>query len=70
MENYNCSICKKDFYGYGNNPYPLCDEKDYKSRCCDTCNIKYVLKARMLMIQKDEIQEKFNQLKETVNKQK
>jgi len=31
----------------GNNPYPLCNEKDYKSRCCDMCDSIYVLPSRM-----------------------
>jgi hypothetical protein len=55
MEKYTCCICNKEKEGYGNNPYPLCDEKDYKSRCCDECNINYVLKARMLLIEKEQL---------------
>jgi DNA-directed RNA polymerase subunit RPC12/RpoP len=70
MENYNCSICKKDFYGYGNNPYPLCEVNDHKARCCDDCNLKYVLKARMIMIQKEQSEARLKQLKESINKQK
>ena len=68
--NYTCNICKEEKEGFGNNPYPLCDENDHKSRCCDPCNIKFVLKARMLMLQKDQIEAKFSQLKESINKQK
>ena len=29
----NCSICKKDFEGYGNNAQPVND-----GICCDYCN--------------------------------
>lgn len=62
-KNLKCSICKKEIRGpkhpfteqllypegeyMGNSPYPLCHEKDYKSRCCDMCDSIYVLPARM-----------------------
>lgn len=29
-----CCICKKEFVGYGNNPYPV----KKTGECCDTCN--------------------------------
>jgi len=35
-----CCICKKEFDGYGNNPYPLVDDPD--ARCCDACNTQVV----------------------------
>lgn len=66
--NYNCNLCKEEKTGFGNNPYPLCEENDNKARCCDDCNIKYVLKARMLMLQKEQMEAKLNQLKEAINK--
>jgi len=43
----DCNLCAKRFVGYGNNPYPLCDAKDLKSRCCDECNFCMVLPARI-----------------------
>lgn len=45
-----CCICHRKTYGYGNNPYPLCDEKDYESRCCDECDNTYVIPARIARI--------------------
>lgn len=39
---------------YGNNPFPLCEENDYESRCCDVCNT-YVVKARIVLLNKSDI---------------
>lgn len=44
----NCCICGCLYIGYGNNPYPLCDEDDHESRACDNCNHQYVIQARMM----------------------
>lgn len=41
MEQY-CSICGKEFEGYGNNAYPV-----NNGRCCDTCNTSIVVLRRM-----------------------
>lgn len=38
-----CVICGKPISGYGNNPYPV--KKD--GRCCDECNWKVVIPARL-----------------------
>ena len=44
-----CSLCIKTIQDpYGHNPFPLCEVEDYESKCCDSCNVKYVIKARML----------------------
>lgn len=42
-------ICGRIFAGYGNNPYPYFIDKDKagKSECCNYCNIKYVIPARL-----------------------
>ena len=44
--NYNkkfiCSICGKISYGY---PWPVVKEPD--ATCCDECNMKYVIPARI-----------------------
>lgn len=40
-----CSICGKEFEGFGNNPYPVTKGED--DRCCDECNDKYVIPARI-----------------------
>lgn len=37
-----CSICKKEFYGLGNNAQPITD-----GRCCDLCNFKFVIPKRI-----------------------
>lgn len=43
---FKCLICGSNETNYGNNPYPLCDEKDYQSRACDKCNQRYVVMYR------------------------
>lgn len=40
-----CCICKKPFDGYGNNAEPVCS-----GTCCDECNMKEVIPARMKMV--------------------
>lgn len=37
-----CSICKKNYEGYGNNAMPV-----NKGRCCDECNISIVMPTRI-----------------------
>ena len=34
-----CSICKKEYTGYGNNAMPIND-----GQCCDNCNLKVISK--------------------------
>jgi len=48
LQTFKCSLCRRNFYGFGNNPYPLCDREDYKAKCCDKCNFTKVLPARMV----------------------
>lgn len=48
MEKKICCICGKEFEGWGNNPYPLKDEGE----CCDDCNFKYVIPARIINMNK------------------
>ena len=38
-----CCICHKPIEGYGNNPFPVCDD----GVCCDKCNIEIVIPKRM-----------------------
>ena len=40
---FNCSFCKKEIDGYGNNPEPL---KKFAQRCCDKCNANIVIPVR------------------------
>lgn len=42
-EETECCICHNKFKGYGNNPYPVCED----GRCCDDCNWKVVVPARI-----------------------
>lgn len=42
---YVCSLCGGVFTGWGNNPWPV-DKRDC-ARCCDLCNAKYVVPARI-----------------------
>ena len=46
MEKHICCICHKEFTGYGNNPAPY-PTKDINDRCCDECNDKVVIHARL-----------------------
>jgi hypothetical protein len=43
VERKVCCICGEEYDGYGNNPAPY---KDH-GKCCDSCNIKFVIPARM-----------------------
>lgn len=45
-----CCLCGKEFEGYGNSSYPL-----KNGRCCDVCNYKKVVPARIKKIVKGEI---------------
>jgi hypothetical protein len=46
---YKCCLCKKQKYGFGNNPAPLKEE----GRCCDECNAYQVVPARVKEIFKE-----------------
>lgn len=37
-----CSICKKEYAGFGNNAEPV-----NKGKCCDNCNASVVIPVRM-----------------------
>ena len=43
-----CCICGKKFYGFGNNPIPV----KPNGRCCDDCNARVVIPARLKQIRK------------------
>ena len=49
-EHFTCCICGEESEGYGNNPAPVKDE----GRCCDACNIKFVIPARIAALKADE----------------
>jgi len=42
---YKYCICGRIFNGYGNNPHPYFIEE--KGECCDYCNMKFVIPARL-----------------------
>jgi len=44
-ETHTCCICGDEFVGYGNNPEPVKSFDD--GVCCDACNIKFVIPARL-----------------------
>ena len=51
LDNYKvCCICGKVFEGYGNDPWPVREE----GRCCDDCNIKIVVPARIAQLKTSE----------------
>lgn len=39
---FECCICGDESTGHGHNPFPVMDE----GRCCDACNMKFVVPAR------------------------
>lgn len=45
---FRCCLCGKEFYGWGNNPWPVSTEEE--DRCCDECNSKKVIPARIEMM--------------------
>jgi hypothetical protein len=47
---YTCCICGDDFEGYGNNPAPYKES----GKCCDACNRKFVIPARLMQLQNEE----------------
>ena len=46
-----CSLCGRDFFGFGNNPEPL---NRFDNRCCDDCNANKVIPARIRRIERDK----------------
>lgn len=45
-----CCICGKTFMYFGNNPYPLCKDKEADLVCCNDCD-NFVTKARFLQME-------------------
>lgn len=53
MENGTiCCICGMPIEGWGNNPDPVVREP--RARCCDECNQRYVLPARIVELYRRE----------------
>lgn len=48
-----CCICHEPINGYGNNPEPYMSANNGE-RCCDACNLKFVIPARMSQIDDGE----------------
>lgn len=48
-EKHICSICGKEYFGYGNNAQPVND-----GRCCDECNLNIVVPARVFLMNKEK----------------
>ena len=60
----DCCLCDGRYERWGNNPYPLCDEHDHESRCCDDCNARKVIPARMVdMFKKDYLKKRLAEAK-------
>ena len=45
-----CCICGEPLHGYGNNPEPY----KHEGKCCDACNMKFVIPARMAQLNQEE----------------
>ena len=43
---FKCCICHKETEGYGNNPSPY----KFSGRCCDKCNVTYVIPMRYSLL--------------------
>jgi hypothetical protein len=41
---HSCSICTEEYDGRGNDPFD--------GRCCDSCNTRFVIPARLLRLQR------------------
>ena len=50
QETQICVICSKPFSEYGNNPAPV----KPTGQCCDDCNLKEVIPARIKMLETKE----------------
>lgn len=46
-----CCVCGEPLEGYGNNPEPYMSNDS--GRCCDGCNLKFVIPARLEQIKED-----------------
>ena len=44
VDGFLCSLCDEEFQGIGNNAAP------FKGVCCNDCNTKYVIMARISMM--------------------
>lgn len=42
-----CCLCGKETHGYGNDPWPLDKDPFGDEECCDICNEKKVIPARL-----------------------
>lgn len=47
----NCVLCNKPYNGYGNNAQPVKD-----GRCCNDCNSKIIIPARIKNIMNKDVQ--------------
>ncbi len=46
-DTFTCCICGEESKGYGNNPDPV----KHDGRCCDACNAKFVIPARIAALE-------------------
>jgi len=51
--NLTCCICGEPIEGYGNNPEPYMSA-EHGEKCCDSCNIHYVIPARLDQLDTNE----------------
>jgi hypothetical protein len=58
MKKQICGICGNEYNGYGNNPHPV-----ETTHCCDECNVKAVIPARIKELEISRIKD----LKENQN---
>lgn len=49
-ENF-CCVCGEPIEGYGNNPEPFMDADE--GQCCDGCNLKFVIPARLALMKEE-----------------
>ena len=53
-DKFICCICGEESFGYGNNPEPV----KHEGRCCDACNRKFVIPARIDALNIEDEKEK------------
>ena len=51
---FECVLCKNTVKQFGNNPAPIYSEKE---KCCDECNNRYVVPARIYNLNEEELEE-------------
>ena len=63
MKKSRCCLCGKEFDGFGNDPRPVMEAfgKGEWNVCCDDCNMRRVIPARMKGLHTGDIKDRRNE---------